>query len=84
MKARDQRQQRLRAVREFFGYTVEEVAEAVGVSPKTVYRYETGTYKTATENIQKVCHWYSKHKTMLLTEDVDIVDFMKEHGYEEQ
>ena len=76
MKARDQRQQRLRAVREYFGYTVDEVANAVGVSAKTVYRYETGTYKIATEHIQKTRHWYSKHKAMLMTEDVDIAKYL--------
>lgn len=45
----------LRKKREERGYSLEQVAEAVGLTKKTIQRYETAESRITTENLKKIC-----------------------------
>jgi transcriptional regulator with XRE-family HTH domain len=45
----------LRKKREERGYSLEQVAEAVGLTKKTIQRYETAESRVTTDNLKKIC-----------------------------
>lgn len=45
----------LRNKREERGYSLEQVAEAVGLTKKTIQRYETAESRITTDNLKKIC-----------------------------
>lgn len=45
----------LRKKREERGYSLEQVAEAVGLTKKTIQRYETAESRITTDNLKKIC-----------------------------
>lgn len=45
----------LRSKREERGYSLEQVAEAVGLTKKTIQRYETAESRITTDNLKKIC-----------------------------
>jgi transcriptional regulator with XRE-family HTH domain len=49
---------RLKTLREKAGLTVEETAEALGVSLKMIYDYENGTYQPRVSSFPKIAKLY--------------------------
>ena len=74
MKTRDERQRKLRVIREYFGYTVEELAKEIGVSAKTIYRYETHSFKKNTDEIMKCVIWYNESLINMMNDNIYFVD----------
>lgn len=48
---------KLRTNREEKGVTLSEAASALGVTPMTIQRYETGKRKISVETIRRLCHY---------------------------
>lgn len=56
---RDARQWSYVAKRAMHGLTIMDAADACGVHPKTIYRFERGQYKIETEKLKTIKEFYN-------------------------
>jgi transcriptional regulator with XRE-family HTH domain len=69
MQTRGDIGRRIRHARKLAGLRVVELAAALGIGTRTVYRWETGTHRASLESLEQVADFLRVSRAWLITGD---------------